>query len=302
MFNVFSFLGNSHHGRPVLLGHSATDPSRHSIVPRRVFHVDHRKFLHPNVFSDEPTARPTTSVQERIHFWSVRRTDVLRGQLTVICKHLFQTYFFVELMACAVVYHNLMVLRAMTATLLFIRLNNVFAFFYLFHFFLLCPMPPQVPTMIIEPTVYTTIVYCMAGLQNDLYAYFLTVIITMLVMAVSTSCGPYSRSIHIIIILHSICNVIELINKHNLLRLNPMNVGIVRYNFNTWFFFALCFLHTGYMFNNIFGSLSLALTFVQPFDNVIMMLSGIFVNIRSVQCHFENHIVCIILYVLGILS
>jgi len=34
------------------------------------------------------------------------------------------------------------------------------------------------------------------------------------------------------------------------------------------------------MFNNIFGSLSLALTFVQPFDNVIMILSGIFVNIR----------------------
>ncbi|XP_060834913.1 LOW QUALITY PROTEIN: protein scarlet-like [Rhopalosiphum padi] len=83
-----------------------------------------------------------------------------------------------------------------------------------------------IPTLIIEPTVYTTIVYCMAGMQTDLYGYFLTVIITILVMAVSTSCG--------------------------------------------------------YMFNNIFGSLSLALTFVQPFDNVIMMLSGIFVNLRSV--------------------
>lgn len=58
----FSLLGYSHHGRPVLLGHGATDPSRHSIVPRRVFHVDHRKLLHSNVFGDEPTARPTTPV------------------------------------------------------------------------------------------------------------------------------------------------------------------------------------------------------------------------------------------------
>ncbi|KAE9527334.1 hypothetical protein AGLY_013032 [Aphis glycines] len=47
-----------------------------------------------------------------------------------------------------------------------------------------------IPTLIIEPTVYTTIVYCMAGMQTDLYGYFLTVIITILVMAVSTSCGP----------------------------------------------------------------------------------------------------------------
>lgn len=52
-------------------------------------------------------------------------------------------------------------------------------------------------------------------------------------------------------------------------------------------FFHFCLL-TGYMFNNIFGSLPLALTFVQPFDNVIMMLSGIFVNIRLVQRHFKN--------------
>lgn len=37
------------------------------------------------------------------------------------------------------------------------------------------------------------------------------------------------------------------------------------------------------MFNNIFGSLPLALTFVQPFDNVIMILSGIFLNIRSMN-------------------
>ncbi|XP_050432197.1 protein scarlet-like isoform X2 [Adelges cooleyi] len=85
-------------------------------------------------------------------------------------------------------------------------------------------MLSTIPTLIIEPVVYTTIIYCMAGLQNDLYTYFLTVIITILVMAVSTSCG--------------------------------------------------------YMFSNIFGSMSLALTFVQPFDNVIMMLSGIFLNIR----------------------
>ncbi|VVC39932.1 AAA+ ATPase domain,P-loop containing nucleoside triphosphate hydrolase,ABC transporter-like,ABC-2 type [Cinara cedri] len=88
-----------------------------------------------------------------------------------------------------------------------------------------------IPTLIIEPTVYTTIIYCMAGLKNDLYAYFLTVIITILVMAVSTSCGI--------------------------------------------------------MFNNIFGSLSLALTFVQPFDNVIMILSGIFVNIRSIPWYLH---------------
>lgn len=53
--------------------------------------------------------------------------------------------------------------------------------------------PPQIPTLIVEPTVYTTIIYCMAGLQNDLYAYFLTIIITILVMAVSTSCGPYNN-------------------------------------------------------------------------------------------------------------
>ncbi|XP_050540135.1 protein scarlet-like [Daktulosphaira vitifoliae] len=97
--------------------------------------------------------------------------------------------------------------------------------------FYIANMLSTIPTLIIEPTVYTTIVYCMAGLQNDLYTFFLTVVITILVMAVSTSCG--------------------------------------------------------YMFNNIFGSMPLALTFVQPFDNVIMMLSGIFLNIRSIPWYLH---------------
>jgi len=63
---------------------------------------------------------------------------------------------------------------------------------FFFHFFFVLSNCPhvQIPTLIIEPTVYTTIVYCMAGMQTDLYGYFLTVIITILVMAVSTSCGP----------------------------------------------------------------------------------------------------------------
>lgn len=74
--------------------------------------------------------------------------------------------------------------------------NIVFTFVFLFFY----PLPPQVPTLIIEPTVYTTILYCMAGLQNDLYAYFLTVIITILVMAVSTSCGPYNIILNNILI------------------------------------------------------------------------------------------------------
>lgn len=66
--------------------------------------------------------------------------------------------------------------------------------------------PVQIPTLIIEPTVFTTIVYYMAGLQNNLYAYFLTVIITILVMAVSTSCGLY------IILLLLLYNIILNIN------------------------------------------------------------------------------------------
>uniref|UniRef100_A0A2S2Q8W2 Protein scarlet n=1 Tax=Sipha flava TaxID=143950 RepID=A0A2S2Q8W2_9HEMI len=54
-----------------------------------------------------------------------------------------------------------------------------------------------IPTMIIEPTIFTIIIYCMAGLQNDLFVFFLTVIITILEMAVSTACGQYIFSIMI---------------------------------------------------------------------------------------------------------
>lgn len=81
------FSGHRSNGGLVLFGHGATDSERHPIVPGRVFHVDHRELFHAYVRGDESTAQTTAAVQERIHLWPVRRSDLLHSQHVVVRKH-----------------------------------------------------------------------------------------------------------------------------------------------------------------------------------------------------------------------
>jgi len=70
----------------MLLGHSATDSSWHTIGAGHIFHANHGELLHAHVFGDESTAHTTAPVQERVHFRPLRRPDLLHCQHTVLRK------------------------------------------------------------------------------------------------------------------------------------------------------------------------------------------------------------------------
>lgn len=47
----------------------------------------------------------------------------------------------------------------------------------------------QIPGLIMEPLIFTMICYWLAGLKTTSYAFFMTALITILVMNIATACG-----------------------------------------------------------------------------------------------------------------
>jgi hypothetical protein len=52
-------------------------------------------------------------------------------------------------------------------------------------------IPFQLPGLILEPTIFAVIAYFIASLRPTFYAFFFTVLASVMVMNVSTSCGCF---------------------------------------------------------------------------------------------------------------
>ncbi|KAK0160938.1 hypothetical protein PV328_008290 [Microctonus aethiopoides] len=72
---------------------------------------------------------------------------------------------------------------------LFIREHR--AGMYPIHLYYISRMASLVPGLILEPVLFTTIIYWLAGLKNTMEAFGLTLLITIITMNVSTACGCF---------------------------------------------------------------------------------------------------------------
>lgn len=57
-----------------------------------------------------------------------------------------------------------------------------------FHFYLI---QLQIPGLIVEPFIFTIILYFLAELRPTVYAFVMTSIVTIIVMNIATACGKY---------------------------------------------------------------------------------------------------------------
>lgn len=97
-----------------------------------------------------------------------------------------------------------------------------------------------------EPLIFTTIAYWMVGLRASVEAFFLTCVVIVLTANTAAACGNYLTLVVLLSVL--------LLFKVNFL------IG--------------CF------FSAAFDSISVAITALIPFDYMLMITGGIFINLE----------------------
>lgn len=106
----------------------------------------------------------------------------------------------------------------------------------------------QIPGLIVEPVVFVVIAYFLAGLRASLNAFLITMLTSILVINVATSCGK-------------VTNI-------NCLLTTPLK----------WLTFS-----TGLLFSTAFDSVPLAMAYLVPFDYILMITSGAFMKLRYIS-------------------
>ncbi|KAK1124576.1 hypothetical protein K0M31_005953 [Melipona bicolor] len=114
-----------------------------------------------------------------------------------------------------------------------------------------------IPGLIIEPILFATIVYWLAGLRDNAETFGLTLLVLLLTINVSTACGK------------TIC----LYNKVNLKR------DLSSSNENTYV--------SGCFFSTAFESVPLAMAYLIPFDYVLMITMGPFLKLGSLPVYIR---------------
>nr|CAD7199149.1 unnamed protein product [Timema douglasi] len=139
---------------------------------------------------------------------------------------------------------------------------------YSTHIYYISKMIALFPGLIVEPLVFVILTYWLAGLRDTLNAFLFTAFITVLTMNVSTACGRVES--------HLGKTTPSSPNRDSNLDL-PVLSSRTHHDKR-----VSQLRHRGCFFSSAFESVALAMACLVPFDYVLMITSGMFINIRRV--------------------
>lgn len=115
----------------------------------------------------------------------------------------------------------------------------------------------QIPCLLIEPMLFTAIMYWLTGLRPTTDALGLTLLVVIFTMNVSTACGEYAANLNWLII----------------------------YLFMSEFCVSGCF------FSTVYESVPLAMAYLVPFDYILTITMGPFIKLRYIHDRRANDLV-----------